>query len=292
MVRDRFSGSDLQGTVRTTEHGDVKVHTYVSPEDGLLTNTPIIEGPRRLIIFDGQFFLRYAREAAAFARSLGKPVDRIVLSHIHLDHWSGLGVFAEQFPDAPIYPPVGVADYLTAHGQKILDARRPAFGDEIPQRPTIPTHVLDEGTASIDGVRFQFSRFVDAESAVQLVAIMPEQRTLLAFDLAFRPEHHVFTMAPHFDNWIEILRRLHGISTYDAVLTGHGAPTDRSAIKGTISHLEKGRETYAVTKTAGAYAEGMKARFPQREHRGWIELSASLLYEVIDAYVTERREAS
>jgi hypothetical protein len=59
-----------------------------------------------------------------------------------------------------------------------------------------PTHLLPEGTEEIDGVRFEFLRFIDAESALQLVAIMPEQRSLLAFDLAFGPNEHVFELAP------------------------------------------------------------------------------------------------
>src|SRR5262245_63444789 len=126
-----------KGTVLVAELGDIKVHTYISPEDGLLTNTQIIEGPTKLIVFDGQFFLPYAEEAATYIDGLAKPVDRIVLSHIHLDHWSGLPVFAKRFPDAPICGLPGVSDYLRANGQRILDARRSAFGDKIPSRPPV-----------------------------------------------------------------------------------------------------------------------------------------------------------
>jgi glyoxylase-like metal-dependent hydrolase (beta-lactamase superfamily II) len=285
-MQDQISIAGLQGTVRVFEHGDVRIHTYISPEDGLLTNTPIVEGPNKLIIFDGQFFLPYAREVAIYAKSLEKPVERIVLSHIHLDHWSGLSALSARFPDAPIYAPRGVAEYLRANGPKILDARRSAFGDRIPQEPTIPTHVLPEGAAMIDDIRFEFLRFVDAESALQLVAIMPDQRTLLAFDLAFASSEHVFTVTSHFDNWMQILAGLKVQPTYDVVLSGHGQPTDRSAIDATIAYLRKGKEMYAASTEPETYARRMKAAFPDREHPGWIDLSASLLYSVIDAYDT------
>src|SRR5262245_618215 len=165
------------GKVCVSDHGDVKVHTYISPEDGLLTNTQIVEGPTKLIVFDGQFFLPYAEEAATYIESLGKPVDTSVLSHIHLDHWSGLPLLAKRFPDAPICGLAGVGDYLRANGQRILDVRRPAFGDRIPSCPPVLTTMLPEGEASIDGVRFEFKRFIDAESALQLVALMPDQQT-------------------------------------------------------------------------------------------------------------------
>jgi len=290
-MQHSIARADMLGTVRMCAWGDVVIHTYISPEDGLLANTQIVEGPNNLIIFDGQFFLPYAAEAAAYAGGLGKPVERIVLSHVHLDHWSGLPVLSTQFPKAPIYAPRGVSEYLSAHGQKILDARRPAFGDRIPLRPTIPTHILPEGLEEIDGVRFCFLRFVDAESALQLVAIMPDQRCLLAFDLAFAPNVHVFTVTSHFDNWVRILEELKTISTFDLVLSGHGEPTDRSALDATIAYLHAGKATYATSEEADIYASRMKAAFPQRQHSSWIDISASLLYGVIDAYDTRPSQA-
>lgn len=286
-MRDPIRRAGKLGTVRVHTWGDTRIHTYISPADGLLANTQIVERPTKLIIFDAQYFLTYAAEAAAYASSLKKPVERIVLSHVHLDHWSGLPLLSSQFPEAPIYAPRGVAEYLRAHGQKILDARRPALGNRIPLRPIIPTHILPEGTEEIDGVRFDFLRFLDAESALQLVTIMPDQRCLFAFDLAFASNVHVFTVTSHFDNWIRILEELKTISTFELVLSGHGEPTDRSALDGTLAYLRTGKEMYAASKKPDIYASKMKAAFPHRQHANWIEISASLLYGVIDAYETE-----
>jgi glyoxylase-like metal-dependent hydrolase (beta-lactamase superfamily II) len=198
-MKQDVRASASNGVVSTSAHDGVIVHTYLSPEDGLLVNTQIVEGPTRLVMFDGQYFLPHAREVAAYAESLAKPVDRIVLSHIHLDHWGGLSAIIEHFPDAPVYAVPGVANYLRRNGQKVLDRRKPALGDNIPDRPTIPTRVLPEGRETIDGITFEFKRFVNAESAIQLVALMSEQQTLLAFDLALRrpsmcsPSRHTST---------------------------------------------------------------------------------------------------
>lgn len=281
------SAPALEGTVRVIEHGGVKIHLYTSPEEGLLVNTPIVEGPAKLVIFDGQFFLPHAEEAAAYAKSLGKPVDRIILSHVHLDHWGGLSAMTERLPDAPVYGLPGIAEYLRANGQRIVDARTPVFSDKISKRPTIPTKVLPEGPETIDGVRYEFKRFVDAESALQLVALMPDQQTMLGFDLVFAPDQHVFTVAPYFDNWIAILKSLDALPGYPCVLSGHGEPTDHSAIAATIAYLRKGKEVYFSTQDPNEYAIRMKAAYSERRHPGWIELSATLLYGVVDAYVTD-----
>jgi glyoxylase-like metal-dependent hydrolase (beta-lactamase superfamily II) len=238
-------------------------------------------------VFDGQFFLPYAEEAATYIDGLAKPVDRIVLSHIHLDHWSGLPVFAKRFPDAPICGLPGVSDYLRANGQRILDARRSAFGDKIPSRPPVLNAMLPEGAASIDGIRFEFKRFIDAESALQLVALMPEQQTMLGFDLVFGPNDHVFTVTAHFENWIAILEGLIALPGYNRILSGHGEPTVPFAINATIAYLRKAKEVHAATNDPLEYASRMKAIFHDRRNPGWVDISGSLLYEVVTAYVTD-----
>ena len=58
------------------------------------------------------------------------------------------------------------------------------------------------------------------------------------------------------------------MNDYDRILSGHGEPTDPSAINATATR--------------------MKVAFPDRQHPGWIDLSATLLYNVIDAYVTDQ----
>jgi glyoxylase-like metal-dependent hydrolase (beta-lactamase superfamily II) len=52
----------------------------------------MIVGPAAVVIFDGQLLLLYADDVASYMQTLGKPVDRIILSHAHTDHWSGLQV--------------------------------------------------------------------------------------------------------------------------------------------------------------------------------------------------------
>src|SRR5258707_15359072 len=46
--------TSMKGTVVINAYPTLRVHTYVSPRDGWLVTTPIIEGPEQLAIFDGQ----------------------------------------------------------------------------------------------------------------------------------------------------------------------------------------------------------------------------------------------
>ena len=80
------------------------------------------------------FHVKHAEELANYIAGLGKPVNRIVLSHIHPDHWSGLSVLHERFHQAPIYALPEITAYIRENGQKILDARNAAFGPVVRPR--------------------------------------------------------------------------------------------------------------------------------------------------------------
>ena len=147
--------------------------------------------------------------------------------------------------------------------------------------------LLPEGNVSLDGMHFVFKRYVNAESAIQLVALIPELQTIFAFDLVFGPNEHVFTVTSHFENWITILEGFNRLPGYGRILSGHGEPTDHSAIDATIAYLRKGKDVYASTSHPTEYASTMKAYFRNRRHPEWIDLSSTLLFGVVDAYATD-----
>jgi hypothetical protein len=200
------------GAILVSQFGSVKIHSYLSPADGLQVNTQMIEGPNAVVIFDGQLLLPYAGEVASYVQMLGKPIDRIILSHAHTDHWGGLQVLTERFPDARVFALDGIADQVRARGPARLDGLRRTYGDKAATNVTVPKETIMEGLQRIDGVTYDFKRFVDAESDLQLAALLPEQKVLMAFDLVFSPNQHAFTGADHLDHWIPRSRVAQGAS--------------------------------------------------------------------------------
>src|ERR1700693_3863865 len=81
------TASDRRGAILVSQFGPVKIHSYLSPIAGFHVHTQMIEGRTAVVIFDGQLLLPYADEAASYVQTLGKPIDRIILSHGHTDHW-------------------------------------------------------------------------------------------------------------------------------------------------------------------------------------------------------------
>ena len=275
---------DRKGKVVVSDYPNVRVHTYVSPPDGFLVNTQIVEGEASLVLFDGQLLNAYAAEVAAYASRLGKPVEQIIVSHGHPDHWAGLEVLTARFPTASIVALPGVAEQIRTGGQTMLAGLRPAFADKVAAHPTLPTGTLTVGEQTIAGVRFEFRELLDVESDVQLLALMPDQKVLLAFDLVFASRDPAFTVAGHFDHRVSILDDLKGIEGYDTILIGHDLLTDRSGFDATIAYVRKARECYAEAHDGTSYAEALKAAFPDRLQPGWVDFSGRVLFS------TPRRE--
>jgi glyoxylase-like metal-dependent hydrolase (beta-lactamase superfamily II) len=238
----------------------------------------MIEGLTAVIIFDGQFLLPYAEEVASYVQALGKPVDRIILSHAHTDHWSGLQLLTERFPDARAFALDGVADQIRSTGAARLDSLRRVYGKKVATKVPVPTETIAEGLQRIDGITYDFKRFVDAESDLQLAALLPEQNVLMAFDLVFSPNEHAFTVVDHFDHWMIVLESLKALQGYDTIIIGHDTPVHRSAIDSTITYVKRAKEIHAASADAKTYSESLKAAFPDRQQAGWVDFSAARLY--------------
>ena len=277
-VAKQAAGPGRAGAILVSQFGPVKIHSYLSPADGLQVNTQMIEGPNAVVIFDSQLLLPYAGEVASYVQTLGKPVDRIILSHAHTDHWGGLQVLTERFPETRVFALGGIADQIRAGGPARLDGLRRTYGDKAASKVTVPTETIGEGLQRIDGVTYDFRRVVDAESDLQLAALLPEQKVILAFDLVFSPNQHVFTGGNHFDHWLIVLESLKALQGYDIIIIGHDNPVDRSAIDSTMTYIKRGKEIHAASADAKTYSENLKAAFPNRQLARFVDLSASYLY--------------
>jgi hypothetical protein len=171
-----------------------------------------------------------------------------------------------------------VIELIHAAGEFMLGGLRQNFGDKVATRVTVPSRAISVGSQTIDGTRIEFREYLDAESNVQLVALLPDQKVMLAFDLVFAPRDHAFTVVPNFDHWIGILQDLKATDGYDTIVIGHDAPKDRSAYDATIEYLRCAKEIHGNAKDRNSYADGLKAAFPERLQPGWADFSSTMLY--------------
>jgi len=271
----------MDGAVQTITLDGLKVHVYTPPDESLLVNSTIFELADRLIVVDGQIFQRFAREVAGFIETLGKPVDRFVLTHNHPDHYSGFQTLTERFPGVQLAALPAVRDYVARMGQQVLDLRRSLFGDEIASRVVVPDATVVPGELLISGVRFLFQEFTDAEADHTLTITLPDHGVVLVGDLLASEQHHLFTVAPHFDEWIAVVNHIRAdVSKYGikTIIVGHGTPVGPEVLPANLEYLAAAKRAHAASGKAEEWVAAMSASLPERAPDMWLNWSSQMLY--------------
>ena len=224
----------------------VTIHTVQAPEDGELTNAQIVETSGTLLLVDTLQLKPHAEELRAYVDSLGKPLDRVIITHLHPDHWMGAPAFAG-YPVYALPEVIGAINYMADYFIGYHKSLHPDNADQvIYSEKNLPTEALSEGTFNLDGVELNFVKIVDTEATVNLIVEIPAEKVLLAQDLIY---HNVYAFFGDktsdgqysFDNWIKVLTDLKG-KGYLHVFPGHGVPTDASVLDAQIGYLQYVKE--------------------------------------------------
>ncbi len=206
----------MNGTVTVLDKGEVRIHSYMAPEKSVNVTSQIIETPERLIVVDGQFLGPFADEAAEYARSLGKPIDRLVITHGHPDHYAAAARWG-----APLVSLPEVRDAILARG----DVHLPT-GGLVPVADVTPDGSVRVGEEVVDGVLLTFEHVVGGEAHDQLLIALPDHGVLIAQDLVYH-DVHLYFGERDIDGWQRAVSLLAQAEGYDTVLAGHGLPTTR-----------------------------------------------------------------
>ncbi len=267
LTRRARAQSSMIGRIVQTLKGDVTVHTYIAPPTSFLVTSHIVETPNQLVIVDTQFLQTAARDVLAYAESLGKPIERVILSHQHPDHSSGGNIFAGiPFVTTPAIAE-GVQADLDAGG---VQQRAGLVGEsEVPAEPRVPEASFEAGTFEVDGVTFDAQVYDNAEAPQQIVLRLPDHGIVVAQDLVYT-NGHAFPGTDR-QNWISILSELQSAGDFDTLLSGHGMPTSPGEITQMIQYLSLADELAANTTSADDVIAGLTAEYPGYEVEGILQ---------------------
>lgn len=265
-----------KGVVSRLNLGDVSIHSFTAPEDSELVNSHIIETANSLVVFDMQFHRPYARQLRSYVDELGKPVDRIILTHQHPDHWFGF----EAFDGIPIYAHQEVADGVRRSADFYIEARRQQLGELVPETARLPDQALTNA-ATIDGLRYEFDLVENAEASVQTVAILPDYNVLIAGDLLSNNAHS-FYGGGYVESWAENLRVMADDSSYEYIFVGHGLPPviNHDSFAWQISYLETSAEALKAPGPQETF-EAMEVAYPDLGAEGLSRMTSRFFHSVV-----------
>lgn len=266
------------GRVVVNEVSGVRVHTYLSDMAAAANATHIIETPRSVVVIDPQFLRQYADAARKYVNSLGKPIDRVIITHAHPDHFFG---WAMSFSDVPSHALEGVAQIIAAASPQMIANQKPMFGPAIPDvMPAITGRIVPGTTETIDGLVYEYSRVLDAESEEQLLIRLPAIRALVVGDLIYSGVHLWVGMG-QFDNWAAAIEKhVKGSSGVDLLLPGHGLPAGLRVADDHIAYLRDAKSRFNTPgMSPQAFKNGLLSSYPQLESPVIIDLYLSFLFK-------------
>jgi glyoxylase-like metal-dependent hydrolase (beta-lactamase superfamily II) len=253
--------------------GDVRIHTVVASfEDNNIANaTHIIETPNQLVLVDAQFLAPYARAFRDYADSLGKPIERLYVSHRHPDHWFGLGT---AFADITVHALSETMTFIQDHGEDSISDHW-KLGDLAPERVVVPKQVASPGEETIDGVRYVFDRVTDTEIDYHLTIRLPDVGAYFTQDLIYSGTHLYLTK--HMGHWIRVLQEML-VSEYELFMPGHGLPADKNEVARNVEYLSAARQAIGDGLTGDAFKSFLLQRYPERKCPGIFDIYMPRLF--------------
>ncbi len=253
--------------------GDVRIHTFVSSfEYGNIANaTHIIETKNQLVLIDPQFLVPYARAFRQYADSLGKPIDRLYISHRHPDHWFGLGA---AFSDVTSFALPETISFIQTDGEASRSDHW-KLGNLVPDQVVVPGKAATPGEETIDGVKYIFDRVTDTEIDFDLTIRLPELGVYFAQDLIYSGTHLYLTQ--HMAHWIQVLQGML-VSDYELFMPGHGLPADKNEVARNIEYLSAAQEAIGNGLANDAFKDFMLQRYPERKCPGIFDIYLPRLF--------------
>ena len=220
----------------------IAIQSFTSSEAGGWSNSYLISGASDAILFDvGKLRTDAIALADRIAKS-GKTLRAVLISHAHPDHFMGLDVIADRYPEAKIFSSADVIGDLNEDGPKFFSFLQANLGPDAPRRLVIPEPV-EETALEFEEAKLRVIEFGEAESKHTATLYIPELRALLSADLVYN-RAHLYVAERHIDSWqarldeFEQFTRSHVITIYP----GHGEPGGVGLIEQTRAYLRDFKE--------------------------------------------------
>ncbi|MCA1748249.1 MAG: MBL fold metallo-hydrolase [Parasphingopyxis sp.] len=206
-------------------------------------NSYWLEGEDAILVFDVQSNPDLAARVVERIEATGKPVETIIVSHYHPDHFGGLRVFLEAFPDAEFATAESIAEQLAedplgyvealaeqagedetrAEDAGEVETSAEAADEEWEPLPEPDRLLVDNQQLSVSGVPVTVEIIASAESSPILMLAVPGQKLLLASDMVSANVHPNLVDA-NIDSWPRELERITRDFTGYRLYPGHGEP--------------------------------------------------------------------
>lgn len=235
------------------------VQSHTGSASGVLDNVHIISGNSEAMMVDAHVVKPDAQAVADSLKQTGKLLKYVFITHAHPDHYAGLQIIKEKFPDTKIIATPSVVQDITATGSFALQAVQQKYGDLAATQLIIPES-YSNSTLSLDGNEIRIIEYVGGEASHQAAVYIP--KGFISGDLVYN-HVHLMLAEKQPDQWISILDKIPAVGEIETIYVGHGANVKGLSILGEMKdYLNFFKSAVATSKTADEARAQIMAKYP------------------------------
>ena len=242
---------------------------YTSPDDKVWVNSTIIEGAHEVMLVDAQLTRTSAEKVLQQIQDTKKPLSLIYLTHEHADHFLGLEVFRDAYPDARIIANSAVVERINKVYPEKIEKWKEILGSGATSR-VVAISKYDADFIEFESSRIEILKKLQGDTDENTMLWLPQQRTLIAGDTVFN-DMHVYTAETDSNarkNWSHTLEKIRELKP-SVVIPGHskvGAPLDATtAVDFTEKYLLVFEEELKKARDPESLVKAMKDDFPSAD---------------------------
>jgi len=258
------------------------LQVFTSPPEGIAVNSTLVYGDKDAILIDAQFRLSDAHRLVAMILESKKNLTTVYVTHPHPDHYFGLVVIRQAFPNARFVALPRVVDGIKASWEGRVKAWKPQYGDNIPSSPIIPD-ALDGNMLTLEGETLQIFGPLQGDSAGDNSFVwIPSIKAVVGGDTLFSGAHFVFApmTSTQKKDWRSTIDQIAALKP-EIVIPGHqiaGAPNDASVLAFMKKYMQDSDDAQASSKTADEFRTKMKSIYPNLGIDGLLNISAQAAF--------------
>lgn len=248
------------------------VGRIVSSEQDLAVNSWLVPTGHGIVVIDTQFTVTEADKLVKAMKQSGRPLEAIVITHPHPDHYNGTCQLLE-LARVPVYATQATIDGIRTTAESKRAQWKPTYGKDYPDTTCVPDHRAPlRGSVRIDGLELQFREYGPGEASGESIILAPALHAAFVGDLVYN-QVHPWLAEGRSAQWLAQLDRLAKDIPVDwTVYPGHGASGSVAVIDAQRQYITGFRAAIrAQLGSSGlapgptkAIVEGVRSRYP-----GW-----------------------
>jgi glyoxylase-like metal-dependent hydrolase (beta-lactamase superfamily II) len=252
--------------------GAAQVVRYASDEKGFAVNSWLVSTATGLGVIDTQFTVSEADKLARAVENTGRPLQGIVVTHPHPDHFNGVCRLL-RIARVPVYATRATIEGIHASADAKRAQWKPLYGDDYPEQTCEPDSAVPaDGTVRIDRTVFKFQDFGPGEASDESIIVVPSLKAVFVGDLIYR-DMHPWLAEGRSGLWLRQLDRLKAAVPKDFVIyPGHGAAGGTVVIGAQRRYIEDFRSaTEAAAGSTGLSPEASQILVSKTraQYPGW-----------------------